>query len=82
MQKVCSNCSRLAAFSLVAIVSTINVSNRLQKSSRAVLFCNDCLRKLCDRQHSNVLYERVNETYTAVKTLLRERSTTKDHISE
>jgi len=48
MLKLCSNCSQLAQFSLNAIVSTVGVSARLQKSSQAVLFCNDCLQKLCE----------------------------------
>jgi len=44
MQKLCSNCSEPAQFSVVAIISSVGVSGRLQKSSPAVLLCDDCLR--------------------------------------
>jgi hypothetical protein len=77
MLKVCSNCSRPAQFSLVAIISTLGVSERLQKSSPAVLFCDSCLQKFCDRLHSNALHKAVNNAYTTLKERLRMRSAAK-----
>ena len=74
MQKLCSNCSQPAGFSLVAIVSTVGVSARLQKSSTAVLFCDSCLQKFCDRLHSSTLRKAVNNAYTALNQRLRERT--------
>jgi hypothetical protein len=44
--KKCSNCSRPALFSLVAIISTLGITKRLQQSSPAVLFCDACLHEL------------------------------------
>jgi len=75
MQKSCSNCSESACFSLVAIISTVGVSGRVQKSSPAVLFCDDCLRELRERLCSDKLQEAVNSAYTELNQRLRERST-------
>jgi len=80
MLKLCSNCSQLAQFSLNAIVSTVGVSARLQKSSQAVLFCNDCLQKLCDRLQSSALRKAVNNAYATLNGRLRERSTAEKHV--
>jgi hypothetical protein len=80
MHKLCSKCSQPAQFSGVAIISTIGLSARLQKSSPAVLFCDDCLRELCDRLCSKEFCEAVNSAYTTLNQLLRERSTAKDRI--
>ena len=82
MQKSCSNCLRPAQLSLVAIVSSVGVSKRVQKSSPAVLFCNDCLQELCEQLCSNALCEAVNRALTRLNELLRERSTAKDRITE
>jgi hypothetical protein len=75
MQKSCSNCSESACFSLVAIISTVGVSGRVQKSSPVVLFCDDCLRELCERMCSEKLQEGVNSAYTSLRERLCERST-------
>jgi hypothetical protein len=72
MQKVCSNCTRPADFSINVIVSTVGVSNRLQATSRAMLFCNACAH---DRSLSRALREAVNKLLTRVEQQLRERST-------
>jgi hypothetical protein len=74
MQKSCSNCSKPAEFSLVAIVSTVGVSGRLQKASPAVLFCDACLRELGDRLCSDPFSNAVNNAYTAVAGQLRGRA--------
>src|SRR5215467_6302370 len=42
MQKICRKCSGPAQFSVISVISTVGVSGRLQQSSPAVLFCNDC----------------------------------------
>ena len=78
MQKLCSNCSQSAQFSVVAIVSTVGVSGRLQKSSPAVLLCDDCLRDLCEHLHSSGLRKAVNSAYTTLNQRLRVCSTAKD----
>ena len=82
MQKLCSNCSEPAQFSVVAIISSVGVSGRLQKSSPAVLLCDDCLRDLCEHLHSTGLRKAVNSAYTTLNERLRERSTAKDRISD
>ncbi len=81
MQKLCS-CSQPAQFSLVAIVSSVGVPGRLQKSSPAVLFCDDCLRQLSEHLHSSVLRKAVNSAYTTLNERLRERSTVKNSVDE
>ena len=78
MQKLCSNCSQSAQFSVVAIVSTVGVSGRLQKSSPAVLLCDDCLRDLCEHLHSTGLRKAVNSAYTTLNQRLRLCSAAKD----
>lgn len=78
MQKLCSKCSKPAQYSIVAIISTLGVRKRLQKSSPAVLFCEDCMRKLCERLHSNEFSKAVNGAYTTLIQRLRERSTAQD----
>ena len=82
MQKLCNNCSQPAQFSLVAIVSSVGVSGRLQKSSPAVLFCDDCLRKLSEHLHSSALRKAVNSAYTTLIQRLRERSAAENRIRE
>lgn len=77
MQKLCSNCSQPAQSSLVAIISTVGVTARLQKSSPAVLFCDSCLQKSCDRLHSSAVRKAVNSAYTTINSRLRERTRAK-----
>jgi hypothetical protein len=74
MQKLCSNCSGAAQFSVLGVVSTVGISGRLQQSSAAVLFCNDCLRELCVRLGSDALSDAVNNAYTTLHERLRDRS--------
>jgi hypothetical protein len=72
MQKLCSICPEAAQFSINVIVSSVGVSNRLQATSRAMLFCNACAH---DRLLSRALREAVNKLLTRVEQQLRERST-------
>jgi hypothetical protein len=81
MQKSCSNCSEPARFSVVAVISTVGVSGRLQKSSPAVLFCDACLRELGDRLCSDPLSSAVNSAYTAVEGQLRGRTASQDGVN-
>src|SRR2546430_319877 len=74
MQKLCSICSQTAQFSMNVIVSTVGVSKRLQQSSSATLFCDSCIQKANDRQHSTALRKLVNNAYTKLKERLVERS--------
>jgi hypothetical protein len=71
--KKCSNCGRPAVFSLVAIISTLGITKRLQQSSPAVAFCDSCLHELCDRLCSDALSDGVNNAYTSLNLRLRER---------
>jgi hypothetical protein len=80
MQKRCSNCSHAAQFSFVAIISSVGVSGRLQKSSAAVLLCDCCLQELCERLCSDDLCSAVNSAYTAVNQRLRERTSAQKSI--
>jgi hypothetical protein len=66
MQKSCSKCSESAEFSVVALVSTVGVSGRLQKTSPAVLFCDACLREMADGLCSGPLSDAVNTAYAAL----------------
>ncbi len=54
----------------------------MQKSSPAVLFCNECLQELCERLCSNVLCEAVNNAYTPLSERLRVRSTANNRMSD
>jgi hypothetical protein len=78
MQKTCSKCAKPAQFSIIAVVSTLGVSKRLQQSSAAVLFCDECVRKLCERLYSNEFSKAVNNAYTTLSQRLRERSTAQE----
>lgn len=73
--KKCSNCGRPAVFSLVAIISTLGITKRLQQSSPAALFCDACLHELCDCLCSDALSDGVNNAYTSLNLRLRERTT-------
>ena len=64
MQKSCSNCQQAVEYSLVIILSSVGVSPRVQKSSRAVSFCADCLQELSERLCSDDLRKAVNNAYT------------------
>ena len=81
MQKLCSNCSQPAQFSVVAIVSTVGVSKRLQQSSPAVLLCDACIQKSSDRLYSSILRKAVNNAYTELKERLRERTRAANDVS-
>ena len=78
MQKICSKCSKPAQFSIVAIISTVGLRDRLQQSSSALLFCENCIRKLCERLHSVEFSKAVNNAYTKLSQRLRERSTAEE----
>ena len=64
MRKSCSNCRQPVEYSLVVILSSVGVSPRLQKSSVAVSFCDDCLQELSERLCSDMLRKAVNNAYT------------------
>jgi hypothetical protein len=80
-QKLCCNCSRPAQFSMVVIISTVGVRKRLQKSSRAVLFCDSCLQESCDHLQSIALRECVNEALTSLNLRLYERATAANDLN-
>jgi len=71
--KRCSNCHRPAVFSLVAIISTLGISKRLQQSSPAILFCDACIQELFERICSDAFSDAVNNAYTTLNQRLRER---------
>lgn len=81
MQKSCSNCSEPVQFSVVAVISTVGVSGRLQKTSPAVLFCDACLRELGDRLCSDPFANAVNSAYTDVEGQLRGRVTSQNGVN-
>ena len=76
--KQCSNCTQAAEFSLIVLISTLGVRRRLQKSSKAVLFCGDCLQELCDRQCSEILQNSVNSALTSLNQCLDELNSATD----
>jgi hypothetical protein len=82
MQKSCSNCSLPAQFSFNAVISSVGVSKRAQKTSRAVLFCSLCLHEFADRLCSDTLSKSVNDVLTGLHECLRERLTAKTSISD
>ena len=71
MEKSCSNCAETVQYSIVVIVSSVGVSPRIQKSSTAVLFCDQCLRELSERLCSDELQKSVNSVYTELNQRLR-----------
>jgi len=75
MPKLCSRCSRPAQFSLVFVVSSVGISPRRQGCSAAVLFCDDCLRELCesDRLCTDTFKKAVNRALTALNQRSRAR---------
>jgi hypothetical protein len=72
MQKLCSNCPQAAQFSFNALISSLG-SKRVQKTSRVVLFCSNCLQEFIDRLCSDALSKVVNNVYTQLADQLRER---------
>jgi len=73
MQKSCSNCAQAAQFSFNALISSLG-GKRVQKTSRVVLFCSECLREFIDHLCSDVLSKSVNDVCTQLDERLRERS--------
>lgn len=71
MQKACSNCSQMAEYSLVFVLSSVGSSPRLQKCSSAVSFCGDCLRELCECFCTDQLRSAVNSAYTELNQRVR-----------
>ena len=82
MQKSCSQCLKEAQYSVVAIISSVGVSARLQKSSSVVLFCDDCMHMLCERLYSTHLCKAVNSAYTTLNQRFLERATAKGRAQE
>ena len=76
MEKSCSNCSQRAQFSLNVLISSLG-GKRIQKTTRAVLFCSDCLDELAERLCSDALSQVVNSVLTLLRDRLHKRSTTK-----
>ena len=76
MEKSCSNCSQRAQFSLNVLISSLG-GKRIQKTTRAVLFCSDCLNELTERLCSDALSQAVNNALTVLKDRLHKRSTAK-----
>lgn len=66
MQKLCSNCSEMAEYSLMLVVSSVGNTPRLQKCSRVVLFCDACLAELSESLCTDELRTAVNKAYTAL----------------
>jgi hypothetical protein len=64
--RICSNCSEPVQYSIVIMISTVGVSPRVQKSSPAVLFCQQCFWELSERLCSEKLRASVNGALTAV----------------
>jgi hypothetical protein len=77
MEKSCSNCSQQAQFSLNIVVSSVGISRRIQKTSRAVLFCADCLDEFNERLCSDAISNAVNNVLTTLKERLRDRAQAK-----
>jgi hypothetical protein len=75
MQKLCSCCSQPAQYSWNCLLSSVGISARIQQCSRAVLFCNDCLRVLCECEFwgTDELREAVNNVYTALNSYSKEK---------
>jgi len=63
--KVCSNCKHPVDYSICALVSTNRVSPRLQRCSRSVPLCKECLGNFLRGGNENVGAE-VRRTFLAV----------------
>ena len=75
MQKLCSNCSETAQYSIVVMISSVGVSPRVQQSSLAVPFCERCFSEVSERLCSEQLQRAVNNALTELNERLRENST-------
>lgn len=82
MQKLCSECSQPAKFSIVGILSTLGLRQRVQQSSRALLFCDDCLRNFCEHLQSSTQLQCVNAMYTSLIARLQQRSAAENRARE
>jgi hypothetical protein len=76
MEKSCSNCSQRAQFSLNVLISSLG-GRRIQKTTRAVLFCSDCINELTERLCSDALSQAVNNALTVLKDRLHKRLSAK-----
>jgi hypothetical protein len=79
MQRTCSNCAQSAQFSFNALISSLG-GKRVQKTSRVVLFCSDCLQEFIDSLCSDALSKVVNSVYAHLVERLRERSIQKESV--
>jgi hypothetical protein len=67
MQKLCSNCSQSAKYSLAFVLSSLGNNPRVQKCSPPVLFCDDCLHDLGEYLCTGGLRQAFNNAYTELK---------------
>jgi hypothetical protein len=81
MEKSCSNCSQRAQFSLNVLISSLG-GKRIQKTTRVVLFCSDCLDELAEGLCSEALSQVVNDVLTLLKDRLHKRSTAKTNACD
>jgi hypothetical protein len=68
VRKTCEQCGNEAAVAVCWLVSTVGISPRVQKCSRASGFCLDCLKQFGGGEQGKVppqLLQRLREAYTA-----------------
>jgi hypothetical protein len=69
MRKSCKQCGNEAQVTVCWLVSTIGVSPRHQKCSRATALCIQCLGRLCGADATvmpPIIVESLAEAYTAI----------------
>lgn len=63
----CSCCGQSAQYSVASVISTRGVRPRRQQCSPAVVFCESCIRELCDVAVSPLMQDALKSAYTAIK---------------
>lgn len=68
VRKSCEQCGNEAVITVCWLLSTVGLSPRVQKCSKASAFCFGCLNRLCESTCSLIhlyLRQRLSEAYTA-----------------
>lgn len=75
--KTCS-CGQPALYSVASVISTLGVRPRRQQCSPAVLFCDSCIRELCDYALPPQLRIALEDAYTAINKPSPDRCDTRE----
>ena len=74
----CSCCGQTAQYSVASVISTKGVRPRRQRCSPAVVFCETCIRELCDFAVSPLMQNALKSAYTAINSPSAARCDTRE----